>query len=380
MSTMLPTLAAHAATNPLQTLEQAGKKMLTNAEKQAKGLLSSVTTAGDPTAAQVTQGLLGVYAHQQVWPWGLQSGAWGKYALIPGQWYAGYTPEPTSDWYGLSLVFPNKPASEWPKLLSMTNAPADKPITAGTLAQWLYNWEKLARIPHAQWNMLKYQPSQNAYTLMSDYNMFWGTNFTSPQTLVSAHDLTMVERNIVSVDQCYRVLAPNKIQVLVPMTEDISTPAQEAKNLATMDSVIVTFPGHNLVNVTVGNTAVPIQLDGTETLVNAGLWYQQNPQVIAHQTYTLDAFFPKGKAQRITNVNNQLTEFKTDPQFVQAPNWYNPNAPFFVFGLSPLKGAGIGFFPPVYDFGFANGKLSHFAVEGTKYNSWPYFAYGHFSE
>jgi hypothetical protein len=361
-------------------LAQAGKTALTNVGKQAKGLLSSVTTAGDPTAAQVTQGLLSVYAHQQVWPWGLQSGAWGKYALIPGQWYGGYTPEPTTQWYGLSLVFPNKPSSAWPQLLGMTNVPADKPITAGTLAQWLYNWEKLARIPHAQWQELKNQPSQNAYTLMSDYNFFWGTNFTSPQTVVTPHDLTMVERNIVSVDQCYRVLAPNKIQVLVPMTTDISTPAQEAKNLATMDSVIVTFPGHNLVDLTAGDTAVPIQLDGNEYLVNAGLWYQENtPRVIAHHTYTLDAFFPKGKAQRTTNVNNQLADFKTDPEFTHAPNWYNPNAPFFVFGLSAINAAGIGFLPPLYAFGFANGNISHISVEAMKYNSWPYFSFGHFS-
>jgi hypothetical protein len=348
MATMLPTLAAYAATT-------------------------------NPTAAQVTQGLLSVYATQQVWPWGLQTSTWGKGALNKGVWYEGYTPEPTSDWYGLSLVFPNKPSSAWPQLLGMTNVPADKPITAGTLAQWLSNWEKLARIPHAQWQELKNQPSQNAYTLMSDYSFFWGTNFTSPQTVVTPHDLTMVERNIVSVDQCYRVLAPNKIQVLVPMTTDISTPAQEAKNLATMDSVIVTFPGHNLVDVTAGDTATDIEFGSTEYLQNAGLWYDSYANtVVAHHTYTLDAFFPKGKAQRTTNVNNQLALFQTNSDFTEAPSWFKGDKPLFVFSMGNSV-SGSGFFPPRFYFGFANGKISHISVEAMKYNSWPYFSFGHFS-
>ena len=221
MSTMLPTLAAHAATNPLQTLEQAGKKALTNAEKQAKGLLSSMATAGDPTAVQVQRGLLGVYVTQKVWPKFLQGENWNTdsqpFFIAPTPAQAGIKNDPAwnmnpAHWVGLTDVFPGQPANAWTKDLGMLNAPANKPIKAATLAQWIMNWEVDARHINPKW-----LPTTNSYQLMQGFSFFYGTNITSPNTVITTHDLAMVEKNIVDVGNGYRMLASNKVEVLEPM-------------------------------------------------------------------------------------------------------------------------------------------------------------------
>ena len=191
----LSTAATATTSTPASTPTSAPASTPTSAPTAA----NAVSASTDPTAAQVAQGLLGVYATQQVWPWGLNMGL---------GWNPGYAQGPTNaQWYGLATVFPGKPASDYAQLLGMTSAPQNEPITAGTLAQWLYNWEKYTRIPHEEWNTLVNQPSTDPYTLMSDYSMFYGADFTSANSVVTAQDLSMIEKNIVSVDQCYRVLA-----------------------------------------------------------------------------------------------------------------------------------------------------------------------------
>ena len=311
-----------------------------------------VNTSNDPTAAQVAQGLLSVYATQQVWPWAYNMGF---------GWSDG-TPTPNTDWYGLSTVFPSKPSSEYAQLLGMTNVPSDQPITAGILGQWLFNWEKFARIPHAEWNLLKNQPSQDPYTLMNDYSMFYGTDFSGPNSIVTANDLTMVEKDIREVDRGYRMLGANKMQVLVPMITDWYPAQHSAEALKSADSVILTFPGQNKVvasasyvsnQLGIGDTYIPSINSGTETITQFTMK--------ANQPVMMVAALGKSYVYHSTAAN-----LKTSPIYKLMPSYLNDNSPIFQIAIG-----GLNLDAPRYYISFTNGKLSRIYVQGTDQNSWP---------
>ena len=206
-TTTMPVLAA--------TSNVQGKldKNLKNAQKWAESQTQKLLDRNDPTAAQVTAGLLKTYAKIQVWPKGLiNPPSWGSSPQTPAYWQTGAKETPPSAWVGLKTVFPGQAASQWPKLLGMTNAPASKPITAATLAKWILDWEIDAHKVNTDW-----EPTKNAFDLLRLYNFFYGTNLTKPTMIVDAHDLAEVENNIVEVSQGYRMLARNKVQLLMPM-------------------------------------------------------------------------------------------------------------------------------------------------------------------
>ena len=330
------------------------------------GSTSEGSTAGstDPTAADVVNGLLSVYATQQVWPVGLDTGL---------GWLPGYTQVPNSQWYGLSTVFPNKPASDYAKLLGMTSVPQNQPITAGTLGQWLFTWEKIARLPHSSWYLLKNQPSQDPYTLMSDYSMFYGTDFTGPNSMVTAHDLQMVEQNIKEVDQGYRMLSANKMQVLVPMTTLWNSSQITARALKAADSIVLTFPGQNKVVATAGyvtNQGADMGIGDTYIpSINSGIEASMQFVLKANQPVTMVETLGKGFV-----VHSTATILKTSPIYTLMPSYLNDNSPIFWISM------GGGYVnAPFYYISFSNGKLSRIYVQGTDQNSWPQMESSRFS-
>ena len=312
-----------------------------------------------PMAAEVAQGLLSVYATQQVWPWGYDMGL---------DWQPGYTQVPSSQWYGLSTVFPNQPASAYPQLLGMTNVPQNQPITAGTLAQWLYNWEKFARIPHWEWSTLKNQPSQDPYTLMNDYSMFYGTDFTSANSIVTARDLAAVEQNIKEVDQGYRMLGPDKIQVLVPMIYmgGTATPQKTQKMVQSVDSIIFTFPGHNELVATASSVADQLGVgDVYIPSINSGLVTQIQYSFKSNQPVTLVAALGKSYV-----VHSGSANLKAMPTVTLMPSYLNDNSPIFEVSI------GGRVIAPEYYISFINGKFSRIYVSGSEptarfSSSWP---------
>ena len=332
-------------------------------------LAATKATASDPTAAQVAAGLLNVYATQQVWPKGLITPA------LPGQktdprmnWANNATPSPRSAWVGLSTVFPGQPSSDYAKLLGMTNVPQDQPITAGTLAQWLLNWQLTARIPKYQQYEMKYQPSQNPYTLMSDYSFFYGTNFKNANSVVTAHDLQMVEKNIHNVDQCYRVLGANEIELLRPMAMvwgygKNASIIPQAQALQEVDHTILTFR-KNIVTV---DPTVVLSLFSENSLyfknLASGIDGASTYTTIkkAGQKVTVDAFLTKKNMGHF-----QPSEVETDQTGLLLPASIGFNKPFLMFELG-----GSGFSCPEYYFTFSNGKLGSINVMGFSDNSWP---------
>lgn len=354
------------------------KKVITTTAAVALALSSMVpalaatkATAPDPTAAQVAQGLLSVYATQQVWPKGLIT------APLPGQkhtprmnWANNATPSPRSAWVGLSTVFPGQPASQYAQDLGMTNVPQDQPITAGTLAQWLLNWQLTARIPKELQYQMKYQPTQDPYTLMSDYSFFYGTNFKGRNTVVNAHDLAMVEKNIVDVDQCYRVLGKDKIELLRPMTmvwgygknASITLPAQ---SLQEVDHTILSFEKNRvIVDPTVVLSPFTVNslyfknlasgIDGASTYTTVKK---------SGQKVTVDAFLTKKNTGHF-----QPSEAETDDTGEFLPASIGFNKPFVLFGLG-----GAGFTCPQYYITFSQGRFSGIYVDGFIDNNWPSF-------
>ena len=332
---------------------------------------AATTNTADPTAAQVAQGLVSVYATQQVWPKGLIT------APLPGQkhtprmnWANNATPSPRSAWAGLSTVFPGQPASQYAQDLGMTNVPQDQPITAGTLAQWLLNWQLTARIPKELQYQMKYQPTQDPYTLMSDYSFFYGTNFKGRNTVVNAHDLAMVEKNIVDVDQCYRVLGKDKIELLRPMTmvwgygknASITLPAQ---SLQEVDHTILSFEKNRvIVDPTVVLSPFTVNslyfknlasgIDGASTYTTVKK---------SGQKVTVDAFLTKKNTGHF-----QPSEAETDDTGEFLPASIGFNKPFVLFGLG-----GAGFTCPQYYITFSQGRFSGIYVDGFIDNNWPSF-------
>ena len=204
------TMPVFAATSSVQ-----GKldKNLKNAQKWAENQTQKLLDRNDPTAAQVTAGLLKTYAKIQVWPKGLLIGPnWNQPTNTTGDWQTGAQRSPTSAWVGLKTVFPGRSASQWPKLLGMTNAPENKPITAATLAKWIMDWEIDAHRVNTAW-----EPTKSAFNLLRLYNFWYGTNLTKPTAMVNGHDLSEVEKNIIDVSQGYRMLSASKVQLLMPM-------------------------------------------------------------------------------------------------------------------------------------------------------------------
>ena len=213
-TTTMPTFAATANSNHSGSSVQ-GKlnKNLKNAQKWAESQTQQLLGGKDPTAGQVTAGLLKTYAKIQVWPKGLLIPPnEGSQTTTATDWVSGATVSRPGAWVGLRTVFPGQPVSQWPKFLGMTNAPATKPITAATLAKWILDWEEAAHKVNTDW-----EPTKNAFNLLRLYNFFYGTNLTKPTTVVNAHDLAAVENNVVEVSQGYRMLARNKVQLLMPM-------------------------------------------------------------------------------------------------------------------------------------------------------------------
>ena len=224
-TTTMPAFAATGNSNHSGSGVQSKlNKNLNNAQKWAEKQTQKLLGGKDPTAAQVTAGLLKTYAKIQVWPKGLiNPPSWGSSPQTPAYWQTGVKKTPAKDWVGLKTVFPGKPSSEWPKLLGMTNAPTNKPITAATLAKWILDWEIDAHKVNTDW-----EPTKNAFNLLRLYNFFYGTNLTKPTTVVSAHDLAEVENNIAEVSQGYRMLAANKVQLLMPMVNHLGDTAPSA--------------------------------------------------------------------------------------------------------------------------------------------------------
>ena len=329
--------------------------------------LAAQATSADPTAVQVAQGLLNVYATQQVWPKGLQTAGLIGQTSDKGDWQNGATPTPRTDWYGLSTVFPGQSASQYGQDLGMTNVPQNKPITAGTLAQWIMNWQMTARIPAEYHYLNKYQPSQDPYTLMQMYSFYYSTDFKNAKSLVTAHDLQMVEKNIQDVDQCYRQLAPNKIQLLVPFGLMFGygrthTLIKETQGLKEFDSITLTFPGNGTIKATTGMVYSPFAYGGQYFKnVNSGL---DNSQ-----------FFTASKSGKTvtltTNLKGkQLSKFLPS-DFVgveEIPKYIGRNNPFVTFFANV-----IGIANPQYYFTMNRGKLANINVYGTVDNSWPIF-------
>ncbi len=349
-----------ASTPPTWTLSEAGSAGTTSATVPTSS--NVVNTSGDPTAADVANGLLSVYATQQVWPAGLDTGL---------GWSFGYTQVPNSQWYGLSTVFPNKPASDYAKLLGMTSVPQDQPITAGTLGQWLFTWEKIARLPHSSWYLLKNQPSQDPYMLMSDYSMFYGTDFTSPNSVVTAHDLQMVEQNIKEVDQGYRMLSANRMQVLVPMTTLWFPSQHSAEALKAADSVVLTFPGQNKVVATANYVSNQLEIgDMYIPSINSGIETTTGFVLKANQPVTMVAVLGKSYVDHTTAAN-----LKNSTIYMFMPSYLNDNSPIFQVSI-----AGYHLYAPRYYISFTNGKLSRIYVWGTNRNSWPQMESSRFME
>ena len=213
-TTTMPAFAATANSNHSGSSVQSKlNQNLKNAQKWAESQTQKLLDRNDPTAAQVTAGLLKTYAKIQVWPKGLiNPPSWGSSTPTPAYWQTGVKKTPSKDWVGLKTVFPGQAASQWPKLLGMTNAPATKPITAATLAKWILDWEEAAHKVNTDW-----EPTKNAFDLLKLYSFFYDTNLTKPTTIVDAHDLAEVLNNVVEVSQGYRMLAANKVQLLMPM-------------------------------------------------------------------------------------------------------------------------------------------------------------------
>ena len=337
----------------------------------APALAAQTTNNADPTAAQVAAGLLKVYATQQVWPKGLVTPGFPGQKTDPRMnWANNATPTPRSAWYGLSTVFPGQPSRDYAKLLGMTNTPQNKPITAGTLAQWLMNWQLTARIPKEQQHMMKYQPSQDPYTLMSDYSFFYGTDFKNANSVVTAHDLQMVEKNIHDVDQCYRVLGANKIELLRPMAmvwgygKNASITPQ-AQALQETDHTILTF-GKNRVTVDPTVVLSPFSVAATyfKNLSSGVLRGAQVYEFSKSKPVTINAFLTKK-----TTGHFQASEVETDETGQLLPTSIGFNKPFLMFRLS-----GAGFSSPGYYFTFgSSGKVSGIYVQGFSDNSWPIY-------
>ena len=303
-----------------------------------------------PTASDVVNGLIGVYETQQVWPRGLiyaGSNAENKQIWISKQDYL-----PVPKWIGLPAVFPGANAASYPVLLGMTNVPQNQPITAGTLAQWLWNWELAARIPNQSWtnqwpaktNIIYEKSYQNPYTVMNDYSMFYGTDFKNAQTLVTTHDLQMVEQNIKDVDQCYRMLTPNKIQLLMPlMINHNETASQQIELAKHFDQTIVSFTTPNKMAI------------ADETgIVFSGLYHdstnETGPATVISQTTTTEAAMPK---------HFRAWGGKRDAS-VPKKNYYD---------LSTVDNASYQL-TPSYDFILANGRLSGVSVDAN-ITPWP---------
>jgi hypothetical protein len=156
---------------------------------------------------------------------------------------------------GLKTVFPGQPATSWAKDLGMTNAPASKPITAGTLAQWILNWEEDARAVKLVFNGKRMYPTTSAFGLLQLYSVFYDTNITSPQTVINQHDLQMVIKNLTDVGNGYRLLAPNKMELLLPLwglngnrsTFQPNYSQLWARSVKEVDSTTLTFTNNGVV-------------------------------------------------------------------------------------------------------------------------------------
>ena len=375
LTTLIPT-AAFAQTNThstglLQQIVKDGKKIITTVQHKTTTMIHNIKAtgnpalSGNPTALQVQQGLLNVYATQEVWPKGLQTADLPGTRYFPsGDWLVGAKATPYTDWIGLSTVFPGQPASAYAKLLGMDNAPLNKPIIAATLAQWLMNWQKIARIAPERYYMLKYLPSQDSYVLMKDYNFFWGTDITSPHTVISAHDLTMVERNIVSIDQGYRMLGSNKVQLLVPFGPTAGGYYRGGKTslpntLQEFDSITLTFPGNNEVVFHPGVVNAPYQVQGQFLKSrSSGFMYSSNELFVHKNTSIL---FTMKTGQQI-NMSNDLA--MQDSFMHVMPSYIGSKKPFFFF--APVTIAAM----PSYFATFNNGKLAQISVIGCN-DPWP---------
>lgn len=214
---------------------------------------AATANTADPTATQVGQTLINFYQAQKVWPFHLQSFDANSqnnpnFYGTPSQ--GGEWDTNINDWIGLKTVFPSQPASALAKDLGMNNTPADKSITAGTLAQWIMNWEKDARNIHLKTpNGHMLFPTTSSYQLMQLYSIFYHTNITSPKTVITFHDLQQVILNLRDVNQGYRLLATDQIELLEPLFGDQSlatfshyySPSVMAAALREFDSVTLTF-------------------------------------------------------------------------------------------------------------------------------------------
>lgn len=330
-------------------------------------LAAAQATNADPTAAQVTQGLLSVYATQQVWPTGLQTAGLIGQTSDKGDWANGATPTPRTDWYGLSTVFPGQSASQYAQDLGMTNVPQNKPITAGMLAQWIMNWQMAARIPHEYQFLNKYQPSQDPYTLMQMYSFFYGTDFKNANSVVTTHDLQMVEKNIQDVDQCYRVLGKNKIELLTPMMlmhgyGRNHSLVPETQALKEFDNITVTFPGNGTVVVSPGAVLRPFTVVGEVIQsIDSGLGNARDVLVSK----------PNAKITYSTSILKKDWVRFIPSSYVgiqEIPNYIGYTKPFF-----DLRVLTMGLPQPDYIFTFTAGKFAKINVDGTKDNSWPIF-------
>lgn len=171
----------------------------------------AATTQG-LTASEVIQGLLKTYAGIPVWPKGLMTVPSPGTEPTPAYWANGITPTQPSEWVGLSTVFPGDSSSDYPSLLGMTNVSGDTTVTAGIVAQWILNWEEAAHKVSLAW-----EPYQNPFDLLNLYSFWYGTDIKNAQAVITAHDLTQIEQNVQDVSRGYRLLSPNKIEVLMPM-------------------------------------------------------------------------------------------------------------------------------------------------------------------
>lgn len=375
VTTLIPTAAfaqtSTHSTGLLQQIIKEGKKIITTVQHKTTTMIHNIKAtgnpalSGNPTALQVQQGLLNVYATQEVWPKGLQSPDLPGTRYFPyADWVVDSKMTPYTDWVGLSTVFPGQPASAYAKLLGMDNAPLNKPITAATLAQWLMNWQKTARIPRERYYMLKYLPSQDSYVLMKDYNFFWGTDITSPHTVISAHDLTMVKRNIVSIDQGYRMLGQNKVQLLVPFGPTMGGYYHRSKTslpdtLEEFDSITLTFPGNNEVVFYPGVVNAPYRAIGQfYKSVKSGYMYSSNLLPVKKNTPIV---FTMKTGQQI-DMSNDI-EMQDSAAHIM-PNYIGFTKPFVSFGVYTEA------VTPGYFITLSHGKLSTIALMGCD-DPWP---------
>lgn len=174
---------------------------------------NAATTPSILTQQSAVNQLIAVFGDVSSWPKGLDS--FNPTTQSGFYWIDDKTnPYSPSQWVGLACVFPGDKPSQYASDLGMTISNPTGTVTAGQLAQWVVKWEVKARNVQMSW-----EPSQDPYTILSDFSIFYGTDIKGPSSIVNQSDMMDIRNNIVEVSRGWRQLAPNKVELLMPIVD-----------------------------------------------------------------------------------------------------------------------------------------------------------------